>query len=209
MQKNITFDVESSPCPLAEAERFMPSTWPTGNTKDPDKLATAIAEKKKAWLEDGALNPLTARVLAIGLLVSDTFVLIGPPATEAEILHEFWDAVRDGDNIHKLIGFNVALFDLPLLCRSSYRLGVPVPSALREGRYWSRSVIDLRDLWTFNDRQTVGSLDTVAKYFGVGAKTGSGTDFSNLWQTDRPKAEAYLKNDISITAAIARKLGVL
>ena len=187
----------------------MPTTWPTGNTKDPAKLAAAIEEKKKAWLEDGALNPLTSRVLAIGLLVSDTFVLIGPPATEAEILHEFWDAVRDGDGIHKLVGFNVCGFDLPLLCRSSYRLGVPVPSALREGRYWSRSVIDLRDLWTFNDRQAVGSLDTVAKYFGVGAKTGSGADFAALWQTDRPKAEAYLKNDLSITAAIARKLGVI
>lgn len=207
--KQIIFDVESFSCPPTEAEQFMPATWPTGNTKDPSKLEAAIAEKKKAWLEDGALNPLTARVLAIGLLVSDTFVLIGPPATEAEILHEFWDAVRDGDGIHKLIGFNVALFDLPLLCRSSYRLGVSVPRALREGRYWSRSVIDLRDLWTFNDRQAVGSLDTVAKYLGVGAKSGNGADFASLWQTDRQKAENYLRNDLAITAAIARKLGVL
>lgn len=209
MKKAIVFDCESAGCSEQEAQQFMPEFEAPSNYKDETKIAAAIAEKKKVWLAETALNPLTARVMVIGLMVSDTFVLIGPPASESEILYEFWDAIQDVNDIHKIIGFNICNFDLPLLCRSSYRLGVPIPKSLRDGRYWSRQVVDLRDLWTLGDRQAPGSLDTIAKYLNVGAKTGSGKDFAALWASDREKAIEYLKNDLSLTSAIARKLGVL
>ena len=54
-----------------------------------------------------------------------------------------------------------------------------------------------------------GSLDSIAKHLGVGAKNGDGKAFAELWQTNRQQAEAYLRNDIELTAKIADVLGVV
>ena len=70
-------------------------------------------------------------------------------------------------------------------------------------------MIDLREVWQMGDRQAHGSLDAIAKHLGVGAKTGNGKDFAALWEKDRQTAIAYLENDLSITAAIANRMGVI
>lgn len=210
---SIIFDIETSALSAEELQLFMPIEWALGNIKDPQKVAAAIEAKQKAWLDDAALSALTGRVLAIGLYISDTFVLVSEPATEAQMLHEFWDAVRGNGELHRLAGFNILSFDLPFLMRRSWKLGVEVPPAVRScvrGRwYWSENIIDLREVWQCGDRQAEGSLDTIAKHLGIGAKTGKGSEFSALWHSDREKAIAYLKNDVMLTAGIAKKLGVL
>lgn len=210
MRKSILFDIESGSLSDSEIAPFMPKFEAPSNYKDEAKIHAYIAEKQKEWKAGAALDPMTARVLAIGLLIDDSFVLISEPATEAIMLHEFWDSITDGFNdIHRLIGFNCNLFDLPFMVRRSWKLGVKVPEALREGRYWARQIVDLREVWQLNDRQAHGSLDTIAKHLGVGAKSGNGADFAKLWKEDRDKAVAYLKNDLQLTAAIAQKLGVI
>jgi DNA polymerase elongation subunit (family B) len=208
----IVFDIETTALPEAELTPFMPEFEAPGNFKDPEKIKSAIEAKKASWLEDAALDPMTGRVLCIGMLIGDQHILISEPATEALILQEFWTAVRIEDyDIHQLIGFNIAQFDLPYLVKRSWKLGVDVPMlGLRDGRYWKKDrVIDLREIWQLGDRQAAGSLDTISKHLEVGAKTGNGKDFAALWTTDRPVAEAYLRNDLDLTAAIARKFGVL
>lgn len=210
MGKKIIVDIETSALPEPELKAMMPEFEPPGNLKDPAKMAAAIEEKKRKWIEDAALDALTGRVLAIGLLIDDAFILISEPATEAIMLHEFWDSIRGaGSELHHIVGFNICLFDLPFLIRRSWKLGVEVPLGIRRGRYWGDQITDLRDVWQCGDRQAHGSLDTIAKHLGVGAKTGSGKDFAALWSTDREKATEYLRNDCLLTAAIARKLGVL
>lgn len=206
------FDIETAPLPEAELAPFMPTEWPLGNLKDTDKVKAATEAKKKAWIEDAALDPLTGRVLCIGMLIGDAFMVLSEPGSEATILNEFWTAIRKDDyDIHQIVGFNICLFDLPFLVRRSWKLGVDVPMlGLRDGRYWKKDrVTDLRELWQLGDRQAIGSLDTISKHLGVGAKMGSGKDFSVLWSSDREKATAYLKNDLELTALIARRLGGL
>lgn len=107
-----------------------------------------------------------------------------------------------------MVGFNICSFDLPFLIRRSWKHGVPVPFGIRRGRYWGEQVIDLRELWQLGDRQARGSLDAIARHLGVGAKNGDGKEFAALWQRDRPKAEAYLRNDLDMTARVAGALGV-
>ena len=209
---NICFDIES--CALSEAELlpFMPqeADMKLGNVKDPEKRATAVCEKQRAWLNAAALDPMTGRVLAIGLLIQDTFVLISEPASEAQMLHEFWDAIQDSGSRNRLIGFDCNRFDLPFLIKRSWKLGVSFPEKwLREGRYWSKQITDLREVWQCGDRQADGSLDTIAKHLGVGSKTGSGADFGKLWLEDRDRAIAYLRNDLELTQKIAQRIGVL
>jgi uncharacterized protein YprB with RNaseH-like and TPR domain len=215
--KTILFDIETGPLPEKELAAVMPPFDPsevkTGNIKDPEKIAAKIAEAevnhKRNFIENAALDPLTGRVVAIGLLHHSTreFVVIGHD-DEARTLAEFWSVCRaEIVNGTRLVGFNILQFDLPFLLRRSWKHRVPVPLGLRRGRYWSDELSDLRELWQLGDRQARGSLDCIAKHLGVGEKNGDGKEFARLWVEDRTKALGYLRNDLELTGKIAEALG--
>jgi hypothetical protein len=213
----IVFDVETAPLPESELAALLPPFDPaevrTGNLKDPEKIAAKLAESeashRREFFAKAALDPLTGRVLVIGLLDKGG-VRILDNENEAAVLREFWTACRgEQGRINQLVGFNTHLFDLPFLIRRSWRHRVPVPFGVRRGRYWGDEIVDLRDAWQLGDRQARGSLDAIAKHLGLGAKNGNGADFAALWQTDRAKAVEYLKNDLELTAKIADALGCL
>ena len=220
----IIFDIETASLPESELAALVPPFDPaevkTGNLKDPDKIAAKLAEAeanhRRDFIERAALDPLTGRVLAIGLLQNAEggmqkaeFHVIGHDE-EAATLREFWSVCRgEMGRLNQLVGFNSLLFDLPFLIRRSWKHRVPVPLGLRRGRYWADQMIDLRDAWQMGDRQARGSLDAIAKHLGIGAKNGSGAEFAKLWQSDRAKAVEYLRNDIELTAKLAEVLGAL
>ena len=214
--QTIIFDIETGPLPEPELAALIPPFDPaevkTGNLKDPDKIAAKIAEAesnhRRDFLDKAALDPLTGRVLAIGLLYLDSHeVVILDHDDEAQLLRDFWAAtLMQHGHAPQMVGFNIHLFDLPFLVRRSWKHRIQVPPGIRCGRYWSEHMVDLRDYWQLGDRQARGSLDAIAKHLGVGAKNGNGADFAKLWHTDRPKAIEYLRNDLTLTAKIAEIL---
>lgn len=237
IMNTIIFDIETGPLPEAELERMLPAFDPaevkTGNLKDPAKIAEKIAEAeanhRRDFFDKAALDPLTGRVVAIGMVVADghqsyeegKFVIIGHE-DEAQTLRAFWAACRgEMGRVNQMIGFNTHGFDLPFLIRRSWKHQVTVPFGIRRGRYWADEMVDLREAWQLGDRQARGSLDSIAKHLGVGAKLAvpvangaspgkiiTGADFAELWKYDRQQAEVYLRNDIELTAKIAHALGV-
>ena len=228
MQQTNVFDVETGPLAEGELSALLPPFDPAevkcgnlGPEKAAQKIAEALANHRRDFFDKAALDPLTGRVIAIGILdlETDGFSIIGHE-DEAQTLREFWEAARgDMGRINPLIGFNICNFDLPFLIRRSWKHRIAVPFGIRRGRYWGDQVVDLRDAWQLGDRQARGSLDTIAKHLGVGAKcvphgplSGqhiTGADFAGLWKTDRKSAEGYLKNDVELTAKIADVLGVV
>jgi hypothetical protein len=216
--KTILFDIETGPLAAAELAAMVPPFDPAevklGNLKDPYKIAAKLAETeanhRRDFIERAALDPLTGRVVAIGLLnlVGGTFEVIGHD-DEAQTLRAFWAACRgEQGRVHEMVGFNIYQFDLPFLFRRSWRHRVEVPFGIRRGRYWSDEMVDLREYWQLGDRQARGSLDSIAKHLGLGGKNGDGKAFAELWRTDRERAMAYLRNDLELTAKIAGALGV-
>ena len=209
MIRTIYFDVESGPLDKTELAANMPVFEAPANWKDPEKIAAAIVAKEKAWLEDAALDALTGRVLAIGTMEAEKFECLADNDEEA-LLKRFWNVIQDYQSgLQRIIGFNCNSFDLPFLVRRSWKHGISPPLDLRNGRYWSREVVDLRDVWQLGNKQAVGSLSAIAVHLGVGVKSGSGLDFAALWIVDRPKALAYLKNDLELTQKIAQRLGII
>ena len=215
--RNIIFDIETGPLPEAELEAMLPPFDPaevkTGNIKDPEKVAAKIAEAesnhRQAFFDRAALDPLTGRVLAIGMLAGKDFEFLTYD-DEDRMLDAFWSRWEDmSRGANRFIGFNCLLFDLPFLVRRSWKLGVKIPHGVREGRYWSNLFIDLREVWQLGDRQARGSLDAIARHLGVGEKSGSGKDFAALLKLDHDKAIEYLRNDLVLTARIAARLGVI
>ncbi len=227
--QTIVFDVETGPLAESELSALLPAFDPaevkTGNIKDPEKVAAKIAEAeanhRREFFDKAALDPLTGRVVAIGVLVFDALgedgmqcsdssrCLILGHEDEARTLREFWALTQaEMGRMNPMVGFNIFGFDLPFLFRRSWKQRVRIPFGLRRGRYWGDQLIDLRDVWQLGDRQARGSLDSIAKHLGVGAKNGDGKAFAELWRTDRKQAEAYLRNDLDLTVRIAHALGV-
>jgi len=217
--QTIVFDIETGPLSEAELSAALPPFDPNevkvGNIKDPEKIAAKLAEAeanhRRDFVEKAALDAMTGRVLAIGMLYlfNGEFVVI-EHADEAQLLREFWvRCEHEMGRLNVMVGFNTHQFDLPFLVRRSWRHRVALPWNLRRGRYWSDQMIDLREAWQLGDRQAKGSLDAIAKHLDVGAKNGSGADFARLWQSDRPKAVEYLRNDLQLTAGVAKALGVV
>ena len=217
--KTLVLDIETGPLPESELSALLPPFDPAevkcGNMKDPakiaEKLAEAEANHRRDFFDKAALDPLTGRIIAIGILdlETDVFSIIGHD-DEAQTLREFWDLTRgDMGRINPLIGFNICNFDLPFLYRRSWKHRIAVPFGIRRGRYWGDQVVDLRDAWQLGDRQARGSLDSIARHLGVGCKNGDGKAFAELWLSDRAKAEAYLRNDVELTTKVADVLGVV
>lgn len=214
--KRICWDVETSPLPNDELEKliepFNPTAVKFGNIKDPVLIEQKIEKAREAHWQDfvdqAALSAVTGKVLAIGIMEDDKFSVIGETGTEADIITEFWSLCHfEMGRLNTMIGFNTAKFDLPFLVRRSWKLGVKVPRFLRRGRYWADEFIDLRDDWQMGDRECHGSLNFICKHLGLGEKLGNGKNFWFDWANDRPKALAYLNQDLILTAKVAKIFG--
>ncbi len=208
MQKVIYFDCETSALPESELLALMPTFEPAKNLVDQAKIAASIEKQKTAFVEKAALSPITGQILCIGLLNENGFALIA--GDESEMLEAFWgrvQAVCFGTlQARSLVGWCSWHFDLPFLIKRSLKLGVPFPAGLRCNGRWHPSLVDAMVLWQMGDREAASSLDTVAKFLGLGAKSGNGADFAWLWKQDNAAAIKYVENDLKLTAAIYEKV---
>jgi len=224
----IVFDIETKAQAadklLAGLPPFDPEAVKVGNIKDPakiaEKVAQAEAKHQSDYLAKAALSPATGEVCAIGLMESDgkeTILTVKDTGLdEAALLNAFWAHYRIELTTRRTlwIGHNVLDFDLPFLVNRSRILGVSISPNVFEvkgGRVrWSDRFIDTRTVWLMGRKptDTPSSLDTVCGAFGLGSKAGSGADFAALLETDTPAAIAYLRQDLTLTTNLARKLGL-
>lgn len=206
---NLYFDIETGPLPQDVLRELLPpfdkASVKCGNLKDADKIAAKLAEAESDYYkcEDAALDATTGKVVAIGYALNDGEVEI-LRGDEKDILESFWKIAVPGGL--RVIGFNCLAFDFPFLMRRSWALGIKVPAWPRDGRYWSRYIIDLREVWQLGDRMAKGSLDSVSRHLGLGRKTGNGKDFAAILEADPDAAIAYLKNDVNLVRGIAGRI---
>jgi DNA polymerase elongation subunit (family B) len=204
---SIIFDIETGPQSRAALKELMPHFSPPGNIKDPVKIKLKMAEKEAKWMDDAALNAESLNVLAIGMHDDETNeTTIITEEDEVATITKFWDTVAPRNNVEiELIGFNSNNFDIPILVRRSYILGIPVPNNLK-GKWLPDFCIDLMEMWQCGDRTKRISLDRLCKACGFAGKNGSGKYFSQLLEEDREAAIEYLINDINITAKLAKRM---
>jgi hypothetical protein len=207
----IVFDIETAPLPRADLAECVPTFEAPSNWKDPEKIRAHVAEKEASWHQSAALSAVTGRVLAIGWLDAYHGDLgFFASGDEAADLATFWALVAPSGYLSAdLVGFNSNRFDLPFLIRRSWRLGVPVPTQFLGGRYLPRECIDIMDTWRCGVREDSIGLDALARFLGVGRKTGDGADFVSLWDMNREAALDYLANDLRLTLRCAHALGLI
>ena len=179
-------------------------------------------EQKAEAVQKLNLSPLTARIIAIGMLNPDSqqgkVLYEAPPeepwlsedgtiqflaCTEREMLEEFWKTIA---HYGQFITFNGRSFDCPFLMLRSALLGVKATKNLMPYRYGANEHCDLMDQLTFYGAVRKYNLDFYCKAFGIRSpKSGgiTGLDLGPLYLEHRHREIAeYCIGDVKATAEL-------
>ena len=222
-------------------KEFDPSSVKTGNTKDPAKKEAKIEEIRKKFLADqeaaqvafangrtvaweefksrAALSAVTGRLLATGFYCDawEHPMTVCSEPEETDVLRMTLETIESflAKGL-KVVGHNIINFDIPFLVRRAWFYDIKVPLVIINEiqTYRSLKLIDTLREWNFASRSTseCGKIDYIAKYFGVGAKNGSGADFHKLFfgtPEQREQAIDYLINDVQMTRNVAAKMNLI
>jgi len=216
---SFVYDIET--VPLSEARLLLvePEHKAPGNLKDPEKIATAIAEKAQEWREKAALSPMTGRVAMIG--AGDDIIHLAfkdadddnLDAQERIMLAIWWrEAILATLRGRMLVSWNGHGFDVPFLIKRSWALNVPIPREIDIRNKWGMQApwIDLMREWQCGDK-TAGftGLNTAARFLGLGQKAGDCLQLRHQLEHEPETAIAYLKQDLDLTESIGRRMGII
>jgi hypothetical protein len=220
----IVIDIETVPHECAAAfvpEPDLDAIRPAGNLKDPVKIAEDVEKKRAAAVEDrrialsrAALDWNLSRIVAIGWWheadADAQAVICRDEQDEAAALTALWKRAQNAE----IVGFCARTFDVPTLLQRSRLLRVR-PGFVSLNRYGKGTVIDLRDILTFDDARYEAimprSLKTFCRRFGVPVEDAiDGAQVPQLVADSRwNDVVAHVVSDVRITHALAVRLGVL
>ena len=185
----------------------------------------ATAEEHVEEINRLNLSPLTAEVLAIGMMNPETgggkVVFRSDRADafrsedgkieftsgdERAILASFWDDIR---NYAQFVTFNGRTFDCPFLMLRSALLGVRPTKNLVPYRYSTAPHCDLLDQLTFYGASRKFSLDFYCRAFGIPSPKAegiTGLDLGPLYREGKFREIAkYCIGDVIATAELYRR----
>lgn len=211
----IVFDIETLALPLESFDEVRQEYLM--------KFADSDEKREDALLKMN-LHPLTAQLIAIGMLNPDTNggkILYQSNITEqfssddgkiefisgseTDLLRQFWDTVQ---HYNQFITFNGRSFDCPFLMIRSAMLAVKPSRNLVTYRYDSSPHCDLMEQLTFYGAVRKFNLDFYCKAFGIKSPKSegiTGLDMGPLFRQGRYREIAeYCLRDISATAELFR-----
>lgn len=103
---------------------------------------------------------------------------------------------------YHLCGQSVKFFDIPFLGKRFFINGLKAPKNFptHETKPWEVKVLDLRDVWSFNTKNSIGSLDVVCGSLGLispknGDVKGDNVNF-NYWKGNHDEIVEYCEKDV-------------
>ena len=212
----IVFDIETLGFPL--------ESFDAGQQEYLMKFAKTDDERTEA-IQKLNLSPLTAQIIAIGMLNPDTgqgkvlyqdtdttpwisgdgsvqFV----PGTEKQMLEQFWTTLQ---HYKQVITFNGRSFDAPFVMLRSALHGVKSGRNLVPNRYYVYEHCDLLDQLTFYGAVRKFNLDFYCKGFGIKSPKSdglTGLDLGPLFHDGKYRDIAqYCIGDVKATAELFQR----
>jgi hypothetical protein len=184
------------------------------NYKKAESIASWVEQEQQKRLDRMALDVDYARIVAISWAIDDedvkTFVMLGTEEKhdqlEACMLRKFWQSFADRVGV-RFCGYNLLGFDLHIVLRRSWVLGVPVQD-IDMRRYSSEGVIDLMELlygWGSAPGPRSRGLKAVCQMYGI-PNPIPGLDGSQVADMDAETLAAYCANDVRMTRELAQKM---
>ncbi len=206
----LILDLET--CAIEGADQFIDPPSAPSNYKDPDKIAAYVAEERQKLVDRAALDLDLARVACLGYSFGNERRVINSFKNEDEeragLTLLFNMIAADRNTI--IVTFNGRTFDLPLLQRRAWYLGLP-PFKPNLDRYRSPH-LDLYEALTMNGAVKAHGLSWYIKRLGWTDLAGT-MPGSQVPQAIRDgkwaEVEAHCAADVQATERLARWLGLL
>ena len=207
--------VPSTTLPEGVKPEFDPESVKLGNIKDAQKVVEKI-DKAKAEFTEGldkkmSLDPDLCQVVCFGLYDSPTNNTAIKMSPKHIVTASAWTFIKQAYLDHiPLVSFNGIAFDLPVLWHQAIKLNIPVSPQMYYDltkRYDNRYHYDLMEILAGWDRSKWKSLDFYLKLFGIGEKTGDGSQIYGWWQAKLyENIREHCEQDVKLTAKLFEKL---
>jgi len=209
------FDIETIPCQLLPEglkPEFNPDEVKLGNVKDQSKIDEKI-EKAKQEFEEGldkkmSLDPDLCEVVCFSYKTQDDKWTYGH---DQPLVCDAWEVIRKAFLDHiPLVSFNGIQFDLPVLWHSAMKLNIPVSPQMYSDltkKYDNRYHYDLMQILAGWDRTRWKPLDFYLKLFGIGGKSGEGSEVYGWWKAgEYDKIKKHCEQDVLLTSKLFERL---
>lgn len=185
---------------------LLPEVEAPSNYKKPESIKRYKEQKRKEQIEKMPLDIDFAKLRAVGLawgLDSDPVAyIVNNEKDECEILKLLWKLINSGK---KIIGYNIAGFDLPIILRRSWVLGIR-PEIVHDFSRNSPKVVDLMQL-LYHKGYAPGprfrSLDDVLKIYGIPNPLPD-VDGSQVADMTDEEVQRYVIADVEKTQELAK-----
>ena len=152
------------------------------------------------------LNPIDSKIIAIGIRHnSENYIFSGND--EKKILEDFWSelsSMRKGDDSVKIVGFNIADFDMSFLTTRSFINGVAISP------FKLKNLVDLREKISAYRHKPKGRLRDFAKILGITHMNGDGKDIAELARNgDMISIQKHLEGDLITTEELLKRANEL
>lgn len=216
MIKFAVFDIETIPgqsLPQDLIPQFDPDSVKVGNIKDQvkidEKIETAQKEFEEGLSKKMSLDPDLCEVVCF-VCQNEKVFSFPPPHDEQFITNAWWLIERAYHDHIPLVSYNGIGFDLPVLLHSAMKLDIPVSPQMYSDltkKYDNRYHYDLMQILAGWDKTKWKSLDFYLKLFGIGEKSGDGSQVYDMWKVgEYDKVKAYCEQDVAMTAKLFERL---
>jgi hypothetical protein len=207
----IYLDIETAPNPAMRQYVTTNASEAPKHWKDQAIIAKWVTDEQARRVGRMALDVDHARIVALSFAAEDgdpTTMVAKGEQLEADLLRTFWGMGRfAGVQRIRYCGYNILNFDLPLIIRRSWVLGVQARQVDMR-RYSSEGVIDLMQLlyhWGNGPGPRSRSLKAVCEMYGIPNPLPD-LDGSKVADMDDDTLAAYCRNDVEMTRALAQKM---
>ena len=209
-------DIETIPSqslPDSVKPEFDPDTVKIGNIKDvlkiDEKINAAEQEFNNALDKKMSLDPDLCEVVCFGVKSSDNEWIYGHD--QPCLVSDAWDVIKKAYLDHiPLVSFNGIAFDLPVLWHQAMCLTIPVDAQMYSDltkKYDNPYHYDLMQILGGWDRTKWKSLDFYLKLFGIGEKSGDGSEIYGWWKVrEYEKIKEHCENDVKMTGQLFERL---
>ena len=209
-------DIETIPSqalPEGLVPEFDRDSVKVGNIKDStkieEKIIAAEIEFNEGLDKKMSLDPDLCEVVCFAFKTpNDKWVYgHGQPC----LVGDAWDVIKGSYINHvPLVSYNGIAFDLPVLWHSAMRYNIPVSPQMYSDltkKYQNPYHYDLMQILAGWDRTKWKPLDFYLKLFGIGEKTGEGSEIYGWWQAQKyEKIKEHCENDCKLTAKLFERL---
>jgi hypothetical protein len=196
--KNIIL-IKTTPLPIEEIA--MPEFEAPSNYKDQVKIDAHIVEQRKKYLEDAAFNPMTGKIVAIGIQPIDgtpTIIASIAPTMEEMMIRTLLEVMSEAP----FTGWYLRQFIIPFVSRRAWKLGVDMPGLVGVGS------VDIADQWSAGEKGIYPKLDDVAKFL-LGVNVPIMKDVHTLLVDGNGQdVTTEIERELDILAKLAVRMGM-